>query len=97
LKVVRGPAADGTVAVHETGSDALTLVDPAFFQSDYVESTHHALVAAIRKDNRDEVARLSRTLLDVGRDLSERWDEHVETRPEGRGEEDGWTNRRPSK
>ena len=76
---------------------ALTLVDPAFFQSDYVESTHHALVAAIRNGDGDEVARLSRTLLDVGRDLSERWDEHVETRLEGREEEDGWTNRRPSK
>ncbi len=76
---------------------ALTLVDPAFFQPDYVESTHHALVAAIRKSDRPEVARLSRTLLDVGRDLSERWDEQVGTRPEDREGEDGWTNRRQSK
>ena len=53
---------------------ALTLVDPAFFQPDYIESTHRPLVAAIRQGDRARVHRLGRTLLDVWRNLKERWD-----------------------
>ena len=56
---------------------ALTLADPAFFQPDYIEATHRPLVAAIRRGDRPEVQRLSRTLLDVGRNLKERWDSQV--------------------
>jgi DNA-binding GntR family transcriptional regulator len=56
---------------------ALTLVDPAFFQPDYIESTHRPLVAAIRQGDRAKVQRLSRTLLDVGRNLKDRWDSQV--------------------
>jgi len=56
---------------------ALTLVDPAFFQPDYIELTHRPLVTAIRQRDRGEVQRLSRTLLDVGRNLKERWDSAI--------------------
>lgn len=56
---------------------ALTLADPALFQPDYVEATHRPLVAAIRRGDRPEVQRLSRTLLDVGWNLKERWDSQV--------------------
>jgi DNA-binding GntR family transcriptional regulator len=60
---------------------ALTLVDPAFFRPDYVQATHRPLVAAIRRGDRAEVQRLSRTLLEVGRDLKERWNEPLGSGP----------------
>lgn len=64
---------------------ALTLVDPAFFERDYVESTHRPLVAAIRRGDVPEIQRLSRMLLDVGRDLEVRWDEQVQAGAYGTG------------
>ena len=65
---------------------ALTLVDPEFFHSDFVGSTHRALVEAIRRADRTEAQRLTRALLDVGRTLRDRWDERVggAERPLGR-------------
>lgn len=54
---------------------ALTLVDSAFFQPNYVESTHRRLVHAIREHDAPEAQRLTRTLLDVGNSLMERWEE----------------------
>lgn len=56
---------------------ALTLVDPAFFEADYVEMTHRPLIAAIRSRDAGEVWRLTRSLLEVGRSLSAGWDEQV--------------------
>lgn len=64
---------------------ALTLVDPAFFERDYVEITHRPLVAAIRRRDVPEIQRLSRMLLDVGRDLEVRWDEQVQAEGYGTG------------
>ncbi len=58
---------------------ALTLVDPAFFQAGYVELTHRPLIEAIRKRDAQEVWRLSRILLEVGRSLRDRWDQQVES------------------
>jgi DNA-binding GntR family transcriptional regulator len=54
---------------------ALTLVDPSFFEVDYVELTHRSLVDAIARRDRDEAWRLTRMLLDVGKSLGERWDQ----------------------
>jgi DNA-binding GntR family transcriptional regulator len=54
---------------------ALTLVDPSFFELDYVELTHRSVVDAIAVRDRDEAWRLTRMLLDVGKSLSERWDQ----------------------
>lgn len=56
---------------------AITLVDPAFFQAGYVESTHGALINAIRRRDRGESVRLTRMLLDVGRSLGDRWDDEA--------------------
>jgi len=64
---------------------ALTLVDPAFFERDYVESTHRPLVVAIRRGDVPEIQRLSRMLLDVGRDLEVRWEEQVKAWAHGTG------------
>lgn len=66
---------------------ALTLVDPAFFATDYIESTHRPLLEAIRRGDRDETQRLVRTLLDVGRSLKTRWDDGAATEaPEATGD-----------
>jgi DNA-binding GntR family transcriptional regulator len=54
---------------------ALTLVDPSFFEPDYVELTHRSLVESIGKRDAVEAWKHTRTLLDVGRSLRERWDE----------------------
>lgn len=54
---------------------ALTLVDPAFFEPEYFERTHRPLIQAMRNRDREEVWRLTRSLLDVGRSLRDRWDE----------------------
>jgi len=57
---------------------ALTLVDPAFFEADYVELTHRPLIAAIRQRDAEAVWRLTRTLLEVGRSLRDRWNQELE-------------------
>jgi DNA-binding GntR family transcriptional regulator len=67
---------------------ALTLVDPAFFDSEYVEATHHELVKAIRNRDVEAVRRLIRTLLAVGQSLKDRWD-HQAPVGEQQGEPEG--------
>jgi DNA-binding GntR family transcriptional regulator len=52
---------------------ALTLVDPSFFDVDYVELTHRSLVEAIARGDSVAAWKLTKALLDVGRSLRERW------------------------
>jgi DNA-binding GntR family transcriptional regulator len=54
---------------------ALTLVDPAFFATEYIESTHRPLLNAMRKGDQAETQQHVRELLDVGRSLKNRWDD----------------------
>lgn len=56
---------------------ALTLVDPTFFAPEYVESTHRPLIEAMRRNDREEVRRLTQSILEVGRSLRERWDSEM--------------------
>ena len=56
---------------------ALTLVDPTFFQLEFVEATHRPLVHAIRMGDRVEARRLVEELLAVGQSLKERWETEV--------------------
>jgi DNA-binding GntR family transcriptional regulator len=53
---------------------ALTLVDPAFFRTDYVEATHRPLVRAIRAGDTVEAKRIVSRLRDVGRSLEAKWE-----------------------
>ena len=56
---------------------ALTLVDPAFFETEYVEATHRSLVNAIRRKDVVGAKRIVGTLRDVGRSLQERWEQET--------------------
>jgi DNA-binding GntR family transcriptional regulator len=56
---------------------ALTLVDPALFQIEFVEATHRPLVHAIRMGDRAGARRFAQTLLSVGEGLKERWETQV--------------------
>jgi DNA-binding GntR family transcriptional regulator len=52
---------------------ALSLVPPELFNTEFVERTHRPLLAAIRAGDREGAARAVGHLLEVGRDLRERW------------------------
>ena len=54
---------------------ALTLVDPAYFDSTYIDATHGELVRSMRTRDIEQVRALVGTLLDVGRSLQSRWDQ----------------------
>lgn len=67
---------------------ALTLVDPAFFEPEYFELTHRLLIQAMRNRDVEETWRRTRSLLDVGRSLRDRWHGQFGTRELG-GERGG--------
>lgn len=52
---------------------ALSLVTPAFFNTEFLGRTHRPLIAALRAGDREGVADAVGQLLDVGRSLRERW------------------------
>jgi DNA-binding GntR family transcriptional regulator len=52
---------------------ALSLVPPEFFNTEFVQRTHRPLLAAIRAGDREGAAVAVGQLLDVGRDLRDRW------------------------
>jgi DNA-binding GntR family transcriptional regulator len=52
---------------------ALSLIEPEFFEMDYVERTHRPLLEAIRDGDRARAREMVDGLLDVGRALQERW------------------------
>jgi DNA-binding GntR family transcriptional regulator len=52
---------------------ALSLVTPQFFDTEFLGRSHLPLVAALRMGDRGGVARAVDQLLEVGRDLRDRW------------------------
>lgn len=53
---------------------ALTLVDPSFFEVEYIEATHRRLVTAIRAKEVEVTWKLIRDLREVGGYLRDRWE-----------------------
>lgn len=53
---------------------ALIRVDPAFFESEFIDATHRELIKAMRARDPDLVEAAVRLLLDVGESLRAQWD-----------------------